>query len=81
MEEDDVVMFKHLQIWLNTDSLLEAGEKPPVILWRTLIDIYGQYMGVVVGEKLGLLNEEYERFRRGPPYTKSPECPHGRHVR
>lgn len=51
MPEDDAVMFRYLQLWLYTDSLLEAGEKPSVVPWRTLIDIYGQYMGCCEEEK------------------------------
>ena len=81
MPEEDVVMFRYLQMWLYTDSFLEAGEKLLVVPWRTLIDIYGQYMEYCGIKTLGLLIHKYNSFRRDPPYTRSPECHHERHIR
>lgn len=42
MPEEDVVMFRYLQMWLYTDSFLEGGEEASAVPWHTLINIYGQ---------------------------------------
>ena len=39
--EEDVTMFKYLQLWLYSDSIFEAEETLDAIKWETLLDIYG----------------------------------------
>ena len=42
LPEEDPAIFKYLQWWLYSDSILEGGEMPVDISWTTLLDLYGR---------------------------------------
>ena len=44
LPEEDPAIFKYLQLWLYSDTILEGGEMPVDIPWTTLLDLYGGFL-------------------------------------
>ena len=54
LPEEDPAMFKYLQLWIYSDTILEGEEMPAEIPWKTLLDLYGGFplwtiLGLAVG--------------------------------
>ena len=54
LPEEDPAVFKYLQLWLYSDSILEGEEMPAEISWKTLFDLYrGFPLWTILGLALG----------------------------